>query len=95
MSELPPDCWVPVPLRWRHVVAGDTFVGRENQLWHVEEINGYGAALDVAVRCSGDTHRVDVDPDEAMQVLVPVAERDAVELLREELGARLAAQRTV
>lgn len=92
---IPADCWTPVPLRFRHVIEGDVFVGRDGALWHVERISSsYGPGVEVTVRCCAATHHADVDPDEVVHVLVPVTERDAVELTREQLGARLVQRRT-
>ena len=90
----PADVWVPVPLRWRHVVQGDVFVG-QGSLWHVSRIGLEKGELTVDVYSGADEWRGPVDPDDVINVLVPVAERDAVELCREELGARLIAGRTV
>jgi len=97
MSDLPADVWVPVPLRWRHVAPGDTFEGQDKKLWHVEYI-GIGSQsglLGAVVRRANDQWNGKVDPDEVVNVLVPVTERDAVELCRDELGARLADRRSV
>jgi hypothetical protein len=95
MTTLPPDVWVPVPLRWRHVHPGDTFVGRESRLWHVTGIGPHEAEFRVDAVNSYTPFTAMVDPDDTINVLVPVSERDAVELCREELGARLLAGRTV
>lgn len=89
------DCWTPVPLRWRHAIEGDVFVGRDGALWRVDQANSFGpAGIEVVVSCAAATHAADVDPDEVVHVLVPVTERDAVELTREQLGARLVDRRT-
>jgi len=45
-----------------------------------------------AVR-AGVEHTAELDLDEALQVLVPVSERDALELTRDELGARVVERR--
>ena len=89
-TTLPPDVFVPVPLRWRHVVAGDVFLGADGRLWCVENMH-QGA---VCVRNARDQVADRVDPDDVVSVLVPVVERDAVELTREQLGARLIERRT-
>jgi len=94
MSELPADAWVPVPLRWRHVAPGDVFVGRDGRLWHVRAMNVLGRGI-VSTDHGGENFAAPVDPDEIVQVLIPVTERDAVELCRDELGARLADRRSV
>lgn len=91
MTDLPPDAWVPVPIRWRHVVPGDVVVFG-SALWLVTlrpkdgEVHGQ--------RTFHERHQGRPDPDDAVQVLIPVTERDAVELTREQLGARLVAGRT-
>ena len=87
--------WVPVPLRWRHVIPGDVFVGRDNILWTVTEaLDPQSFSFEVVVSRIDDHFRDNVDPDDVINVLVPVTERDAVELTMEELGARLVQRRT-
>lgn len=95
MSELPPDVWVPIPLRWRHVAPGDVTLGREGDPWVITRCEPSQELIAVQAARSGDPINTYCDPDDTVQVLVPVTERDAVELCREELGARLTAQRTV
>lgn len=91
-APLPADAFVPVPLRWRHVLAGDVMVAPGGALWLIAVRGRDG--LTTAMRTGADQHSAPVDPDEVVQVLVPVAERDAVELTREQLGARLVERRT-
>jgi hypothetical protein len=94
MTMLPPDAWVPVPLRWRHVMPSDVFVDRNGELWHVTGIGAHGAEFRVDAIRSFTPFTVMVDPDDVIPVLVPVSERDAVELTREQLGTRLIERRT-
>lgn len=90
-----PDAWVPVPLRWKHVLAGDVFVARDGELWQVEETGpSPRTSYDVIAVRGAQVHKADVDPDAVVQVLVPVTERDALRLTRDELGARLVERRT-
>lgn len=93
-AELEPDVWIPVPLRWRHVAAGDTFVAGDGQLWHVAQREPSQGQIAVQVVQRAQTSNAYVDPDDVVNVLIPVVEVDAVELSREELGARLVARRT-
>lgn len=94
-AHLPADAFVPVPIRWRHVAAGDVFVGRDGRLWHVTNAApSPRAGTSVVAVHADDVVGADVDPDEVVHVLVPVTERDAVELCIDELGARLMAGRT-
>lgn len=86
--------WVPVPLRWRHVIAGDVFVGGDRALWTVAGAVP-GKHFHVEVRRGANTFTTEIDPDDVVNVLVPVLERDAVELSMDELGARLIERRTV
>lgn len=86
----PADAWVPVPLRWRHVRPGDVIVGRENVLWNVwgsREAMGRWAidAFGMAT--------VYGDPDDVVNVLIPVPERDAAGAVRDELAATLVERR--
>jgi hypothetical protein len=96
---------VPVPIRVRHVTAGDVFMSArdgshwlvslaDDQMWRV-----YGreivAICDGRTVTTGPDARNALDPDHVLDVLVPADEASAVELCREELGARLIAGRTV
>jgi len=88
-----PDVWVPVPLRWRHALQGDVFVGGDGQLWMVMERYEYKGQHG-AVACRSKEYDAPINPDDVIQVLVPVSERDALELTREQLGARVVERRT-
>lgn len=95
-TPLPPDAYVPVPIRWRHVVPGDVFVGRDGALWLVAGISAGGVA-DKATLVGPITYHAgpgEIDPDDTVTVLIPVSEAEAVELTREVLGARLVERRT-
>lgn len=85
----PADCWVPVPLRWRHVIPGDVIVGRDGRPWMVTSTGTAVTAVDGPTAATQP-----VDPDDPIPVLVPVTDRDAVELTRDQLGARLVERRT-
>ncbi len=84
--------WVPVPLRWRHVIAGDVIVGRDGTPWLIVTRGCDGSVG--AMHTDDDRHTSAVDPDATVQVLVPATERECVELTREQLGARLIERRT-
>lgn len=86
--------WVPVPLRWRHVIPGDVFVGKDDRLWQVTDLtHDRGMLIEVTCQSVLDVFYDEADPDDTVNVLVPVLERDAVELTIEELGARLVSRR--
>lgn len=95
--------YVPVPIRWRHIVAGDVFVGQHGALWTVVEIrthnvspeNGYPHGMLGVRATNGGATRFEpsVDPDEAMHVLTPVPMAQAVALTRAELGMQLIERR--
>lgn len=86
--------WVPVPLRWRHVETADVIVAPDGELWQVTD-TWFGRACKTATAARGRaTFSRDVDPDDVIPVLIPVTERDAVELTIEQLGARLVERRT-
>lgn len=89
-ATLPADVWVPVPLRARHVIAGDVIVGKDGSLWPITESRATGGTWSINVANFGLDYP---DPDDVIPVLVPVIERDAVELTREQLGARLIERR--
>lgn len=94
MTALPADAFVPVPVRWRNVNASDTFVAPDGKLWHVAKIATSRAALAVTAQYGDRQFSRDVDPDDVVTVLIAVPERDAVELARDVLGARLIERRT-
>jgi hypothetical protein len=89
-------CWVPVPLRWRNVVAGDVIVGQKGKAWHVER-----PLPDLLMRHGADwwprtdeDRRLLPDPDSRVPVLTAVPMVNAVELLHSELNAQLLAARS-
>lgn len=89
------DCYVPVPIRWRHVIAGDLFLDRNGNPWHVTDANTRGrTGCRVVAVCRDLTLDRAVDPDAAVTVLMRADERDAANLLRTELGARLIERRS-
>lgn len=88
------DCWVPVPVRWRHLAPGDVFVAPDGRLWHLVGITPERGQLVAGAMHGEEYARRPVDPDDVIPVLVPTPERDAVELTREQLGARLVERRT-
>ena len=94
IDTLPPDVWVPVSIRFRYVQAGDTFVGNAAQLWHVISIKPDLSQLRIQAHQGHTLFSVMVDPDDVIDVLTPVPERDAIELTRDALGARLIERRT-
>lgn len=89
-----PDAWVPVPLRWRHILPGDMVVAPDDQIWHVIEVWSGKCSTTATAERGKERFSRDVDPDDVIPVLVPVVERDAVELTRDQLGARLVERRT-
>lgn len=89
-----PDAWIPVPLRWRHAIETDVFVAPDGELWQIIRSETHGAWFSVTATRGPDQFSRDVDPDDVIPVLVPVSERDAVELTRDQLGARLVERRT-
>lgn len=91
------DAWVPVKLRVRHVCEGDFFVSaKAGDVWMVVKIESKaGRPLPTITAQRGPaTHEAELDLDEILAVLVPVPERDALRVCRDELGARLAQRST-
>jgi hypothetical protein len=87
-------CWVPVPLRWRHVVAGDVIAGKGGHAWLVEQVPPFYVLNRGAERYPGpDGKRHPVDPDEVVQVLTPVPMAQAMALTRAELGTQVIERR--
>lgn len=83
--------WVPVPIRWRHVIAGDIVIGEDGAPWAITDVDHLGTWV---AQNGPREYQSRPDPDDTIPVLVPVAERDAVELTRDQLGARLVERRT-
>lgn len=86
------DAWVPVNLSARHVRVGDVFYSTKTQdLWMVTAIEDRGdrPARLVTVQHGSATHTVALDVEQALPVLAPTPERDALRACRNELGARL------
>jgi hypothetical protein len=82
-------CFVPVPIRWRHVVAGDVIVGKGGLSWIVAgRPLGGGVELRAIGKWTGT-----VDPDDVVQVLTPVPMAQAVALTREQIGMQLIERR--
>jgi hypothetical protein len=82
---------VPIPIRWRHVHAGDVVLGLDGSLWAISGRDGGGTWT---ARRGPQVYTSTPDLDDVISVLIPVPERDAVELTRETLGARLVERRT-
>ncbi len=90
LSERLRDAWTPIPLRWRHTAPGDAFIGEGGTLWRITATAAHGGQWALHVAHGGEPPtRYLGDPDETVDVLVPVAERDALVLAREQLGARI------
>jgi hypothetical protein len=88
------DCWAPAPLRWRHVQVGDVFIGAKQRQWMVSALATVAGSIQVTARQGADEFAATVDPDETIDVLTLTTEREAIELLRSELGAQLIERRT-
>lgn len=87
------DVWVPVPLRWRHVVGGDVIIGTGGVPWMVDATAHADDGSWVALARAAHDWRGQVDPDEVVQVLVLATERDALTVARDQLGARIVESR--
>jgi hypothetical protein len=71
----PPDAWVPVPMCWRNVQAGDVVLDPDGSLWMVE-VSGERPdrrGVWTAVRHGDQTRARQRDPEEVVNVLVPLA----------------------
>lgn len=95
-TTLPADVFVPVPLRWKHVVSGDVIVARDGELWIIGDNELPRGGVSIRARQGGDSYFArDVDPDDVIKVLVPVTERDALQCTRDQLGARVIDRRAL
>jgi uncharacterized coiled-coil protein SlyX len=89
---VPSDAFLPVPIRWRHVLPGDVLAvkrGDEVEPWLVRVSRAgdpTGWTVEVA-RTGADVPR-NVDPDDEVPVLVAAAVADAFVVLREQ-GAEM------
>lgn len=90
-AKAPADAWVPVSVRWRHVVSGDVVLDPDGRTWMLTDRPMTGG---MTVTRGAHSYTATPDPDDVVDVLIPVVERDAVELARAELGARLIERRT-
>jgi hypothetical protein len=86
------DCWVPIPLRWRHVRPGDVVVLKD-KLWEVTATDMHEQWAEAFVARGEKTHRADLDPDATVPVLVRHQEREALQTAREQLGATVVDRR--
>ncbi len=81
------DAWAPVSLAWSLVRAGDVILAGPTHLpWAVVNV---GPAGEVTAVRAATTHQATPDPDGPVDVLVPLAERDALVAARDGLGARI------
>lgn len=85
------DCWIPVPLRWRHVQPGDVIVGKDGRLHYVTESRRAGGTWSCNVHGYGLVYPM---PDEVATVLMLATERDALTTVRDILGGQLTERRT-
>jgi len=92
------DVWVPSPRPWRCVTSHDVVIGRDGRLWTIAEVFTHRMRIDghialvtgVRATCGDAVHSTPhVDLAAEVQVLVPVPLRDALTLLRAELGSRI------
>jgi hypothetical protein len=87
--------WVPVSIPWRLVVPGDVMIAPDGAPWAITDCAPRVGSQwwAVAVRGANQPYEAPMDPDDRINVLVAVTERDAVELSMDELGARLIERR--
>lgn len=84
-------CWVPIPLRARHLQLGDVVAGKEaGTLWLVNRCGDVVELMSCGRHASWSGH---LDPDETVHVLVPLPEREALTTARDELAARVIERR--
>jgi hypothetical protein len=84
--------WVTAPMRWSKIDVGRLVVDDRHRVWVVMARDDLGATVSVTVTKAGETrqHTRAVAADGVVDVLMPAAERDALVLLRDQLGAQLA-----
>lgn len=88
--------WVSVQRRWADIELGAVFIGRKGDMWLVTQAPGRPGEFDknkVTVKVYGISPSGNpaefarsFDADEQARVLVPAVERDALAVLRDQLG---------
>lgn len=71
-----------MPMRWRLVRAGDVFLDTRGRPWIVTAHRLDGATCEVSASGCGTSLTRVVGPDDPIPVLVPLAERAALQRLR-------------
>jgi hypothetical protein len=84
------DVWVPIPMRWDVVTPGSVMVGSDGSPWSVGTVTPGPGGVSVRARF-GEQEYFGRPTFPTAQVLVPVPVRDALTLLRSELGSRIVA----
>jgi hypothetical protein len=82
------DVWVPIPMRWDVVAPGSVMLGRDSSPWSVVSVTPGPDGAVVRAR-HGEQEWFGRPAAGGAQVLVPVPLRDALTLLRSELGSRI------
>lgn len=80
---------VPIPLRWRHVAAGDLIVGKDGAPLLVRQAPAPDNESTTCVVTPNGEWSGRVDLNRVAQVLVPAPVVDAMCLVRDQLGARV------
>lgn len=88
----PATCWAPVPVRWRYVQPGDVTIGTAGLVF-VTGAGVEGSRLRIDATSGAFDGTWYSDPDELVNVLVPIPERDAARLTVEQLGAVVVGRR--
>lgn len=79
-------CWAPVPLRWRHVRPGDVTVAEDGSLIPIVAVLLVKAGVRITYLLDGRDHFTTEDPDEMVEVLVSIKERDLMAATAEQLS---------
>jgi hypothetical protein len=80
------DVWVPIPMRWTTVTPGAVMLGADGSPWSVVSVTAPGPVVRAR---HGEQEYFGQPASPTALVLVPVPERDALTVLRAELGSRV------
>jgi hypothetical protein len=95
MAETDPDAWVPDPIAWHRVAAGDLFLDPAGRPWFVTDARDVPGGRSITAMRAGETRSRVMIADETVRVLVPLADRAVPRMLGDLGVATTLLERTV